>query len=85
MDIIGITKDMSNRQLNLKKVLELDDRQRSLIMSLFEQLIGSFSPANFNGIDSVKISVIYNTLVDNDYLVTRREKNLDNILKNEDI
>jgi hypothetical protein len=86
MRISDIKSDCLKRQLNIEKIMKLDSDQRSVIISLFDQLMNGFSPSTFNpDPDSIKVNIIYNTLIDNDYLVTRREKNLDNILKNEDI
>ena len=81
-----IESGLLDRQLNLEKIFKMGDSDKEIIMSMFNDLVDSFYgerglnlPGGYK-IDYMRASVLYNTLLDNDYLVTRREKNLDNIL-----
>lgn len=82
----NIQTDLLERQLDIEKIFKLDDSSKEIVMRMFYDLMDSFygeKGMNLPGgmkIDYLRASVIYNTLLDNDYLVTRREKNLDNIL-----
>lgn len=86
MDILQMQDEIMNRQLNLDKIFKLPDTDKQIILNLFQELIDSFygeKGMSFPGgvrIDHIRASVAYNTLVDNDYLVTKREANLDKVL-----
>jgi len=83
MTLKEISNQLALKQLNLDKVLKLEDGQRMVILSLFDTLMNLFRMNDGFTPDLVRITMLYNTLVDNDYLVTRRERNIDNILDNE--
>lgn len=73
-----ILEDIAKRHLDIDKIMKLDESQRNFINSIFEKLLVEIS-GNINGYNNITISLLYNTLIEGDYLVTRREKNL-NIL-----
>lgn len=86
MDIRLIQDDIMNRQLNLDKIFKLSKADKKIVLNLFQELLDSFYgekgmsiPGGLK-IDHIRALVAYNTLVDNDYLITKREANLDKIL-----
>ncbi len=83
MTLKEISNQLALMQLNLDKIFKLDGSQREVILSLFDTLMNLFRMNDGFSPDLVRITMLYNTLVDNDYLVTRRERNIDNILDNE--
>jgi len=83
-------KLLNDKILNLDKIMSLNESDRKSIFDLFERLTKCFNgnigiPINVPGLSGVKFdfitaSMIYNTLVENDYLITRREKRLDDLI-----
>jgi len=77
---------MMSRELNLEKIFKLSSQDKAIVMSLFNELMDCFygdKGMNFPGgikVDFIRANVIYNTLINNDYLVTKRESNLDKVL-----
>jgi hypothetical protein len=68
--------------LDLKKVLELNDSEQKMIMKLFDDLLSCFDgdrgmslPGGMK-MDYFGAQVLYSTLSEGGFLVTRREKNL---------
>lgn len=85
MDILLMQDDIMNRQLNLDKIFKLSKKDKKIVLDLFQELLDSFygeKGMSLPGmrIDHIRASVAYNTLIDNDYLVTKRESNLDKVL-----
>lgn len=86
IEIHTIVEEVSKRQLNMEKILSLSDIDKTIILNLFNDLIKSFNSSGFMSlpggiqIDIIKANVLYNTLIEEGYLVTRREKNLGEIL-----
>jgi hypothetical protein len=86
MDILAMQDEIMERQLNLDKIFKLPEDDKQIVMSLFQELLDSFygekgmDIAGGLRVDHIRASVVYNTLIDNDYLVTKRESNLDKIL-----
>lgn len=86
MDILLMQDDIMNRQLNLDKIFKLSKKDKKIVLDLFQELLDSFygekgmSLPGGMRIDHIRASVAYNTLIDNDYLVTKRESNLDKVL-----
>ena len=84
----NIQTDLLEKQLDIDKIFKLDDSSKEIVMRMFYDLMDSFygeRGMNLPGgmkIDYMRASVIYNTLVDGEYLVTRREKNLNTVLEN---
>ena len=82
--ISTIHQDILNRQLDLGKLLLLPKDQSDIILRLFDNLMDSFYkggpklPGNIE-MDVTRMVVIYNTLIDEGWLVTRREKNLNRL------
>lgn len=74
-------------ELDLEKVLKLEKHQQKLVLRLFDDLMGCFygergiSIPGGERIDYLRAEVLYKTLVNNDYLVSKREKNLNKILE----
>jgi hypothetical protein len=76
----------SDYELNLTKIVKLSESDRNTIFLLFQELMECFygeRGMNLPGgtkIDLIRASIIYNTLNNSGYLVTKRERNIDNIL-----
>lgn len=84
-------KILEDKILNLDKIMKLNESDRKSIFDLFERLAKCFNgdsgiPLNIPGLTGIKFdfitaSMIYNTLVENDYLITKREKRLNDVLE----
>lgn len=87
MDLIT---EISKRHLNLPKIFELDEKDQRIVLQLFDKLNKSFNGNNgqsFPGgirLDQINGKLIYDTLVEYDFLVTRREENLNKLLDGEE-
>jgi hypothetical protein len=78
-----IQLDLCKRQLNLDKIFNLSKRDKKIIMGLYNDLMSSFDPKNslnMPSFDVARMYTAYNTLVDNEYLVTHREVSLGKVL-----
>lgn len=84
MEFNVIIEKMSGMQLNLDKISKLDNDNRKIIIDLFNDLIDSINgtKGGFLGskYDPIRSQILYNTLTENDYLITRREINIEKIL-----
>lgn len=83
-----IVEEMFKMQLNLDKIFKLPIEDKRIILDLYDKLINSFVspgfasfPAGGMQFDMISANVMFNTLTENGYLVTRREKNLDEVLE----
>ena len=79
-----IQKDILSKQLNLDKLLSLPKDQSDIVLKLFNDLMDSFTKGDFQipgGIkmDVVRMVILYNTLSDEGWIITRREKNLNKL------
>jgi hypothetical protein len=85
-----IYESLKDKHLNLDKIMNLSKDDKKIIMDLYNQLhdaingeSGTFGgitlPSNLK-VDLIRFNLIYNTLTEYGYLVTRREENLDKIL-----
>ena len=89
--INDIVTELSNGkyELNLQKIFKLSDSERNFIIMMFSELMDCFygekglSLPGGAKIDFIKASILYNTLSNEGYLVTKREKNINNILDEE--
>lgn len=88
--INDILTELSNGryELNLQKIFKLSDSERNLIITMFNELMDCFGEKGLSlpggmKIDFIKASILYNTLNNEGYLVTKREKNINNILDEE--
>ena len=79
MEFNVLQDNLLKLQLDIEKVLKLGDVDKGIVMKMFDDLMDSFSTSM--NVDYVRIYVLYNTLVESDYLVTRREKNLNLVLE----
>ena len=77
---------LEGKILNIQKILELDHDGQNLIRDLYSNLVWStkgWDPAGIgkNGIgwEPIAFTQYYNTLNDHGYLITRRDKNLDEL------
>jgi len=82
--IQNIHEDILKRQLDLERLLKLPKTKSDLILKLFDDLMdsfkdGKFSPSTGQSMDINRLVILYNTLVDEGWLVTRREKNLNKL------
>lgn len=79
-----------DKHLNLQKIMSLSTEDKKIVMELYKQMhdaingeSGSFGgialPGNIK-VDLIRFNLIYETLTEYGYLVTRREENLDKIL-----
>lgn len=83
-------EELTTKHLNLDKILNLGPSERETIMQLYYEMhdsingksgsIGNMSLPGGVVMDTIKATVIFNTLIEYGYLVTRREENLDKIL-----
>lgn len=82
-----IQKEILELELDLEKILKLEKYQQKIVLKLFDDLMGCFygergiSIPGGERIDYLRAEVLYKTLVNNDYLVTKREKNLNKVLE----
>jgi len=84
-------KLLDDKILNLDKIMKLSEPDRKSVLDLFERLTKCFNgnngvPLGIPGLTGVKFDfitakMIYTTLVEHDYLITRREKRLDDVLE----
>ena len=87
MKLSDFKNELNNRHLNLDKILKLNPEQSQKILNLFDTFRNSVSNEFCHGGKGLNMSVdpsviiMYNTLIEYDYLVSRREKNLDKILE----
>jgi hypothetical protein len=83
MDLLS---ELKERHLNIPKILELPEHSQKTVLSLFDKLTKCFSGNIGLGqfmagkIDYINGKLIFDSLVENGYLITRREKRLDDIL-----
>jgi hypothetical protein len=89
MSWLDIQDSMVNDlELNLDKILNLTEKNQIVIMKLFDDLMDSFygergvSIPGGEKIDYLRASMIYKTLLNNDFLITKRERNLNKVLEN---
>jgi hypothetical protein len=75
------TEDIQIRMLNIDKIFKLEPNNQKIVMDLYQIMLDSLElNKNFSmtsGIDVYSLTTAYNTLVENDFFITRREKNLD--------
>ena len=81
----NIQREILGKQLNLDKLLSLPKDQADIVLKLFNDLMDSFTKGDFQipgGIkmDIVRMVILYNTLSDEGWIITRREKNLNAII-----
>ena len=87
MNFFELQADIENRYLDLDKILKLpSSHDKEIIMELFKELMDSFYgekgmslPGGIK-IDYMRATVIYNTLIEGGYLVTKREASLEKVL-----
>ena len=83
---MNVIEELDNKMLNMEKLISLSSEQQRLIMDLFEKLIQCFSGRNgtmtSNGtcMDLITAKLIYNSLVEYDYLISRRDKRIEDLL-----
>jgi hypothetical protein len=85
-----IVEKLSDKHLNLNKIMSLPTEDKKIIMDLYIQMLDAINGESgvFGGValpgslkvDMIRFNIIYNTLTEYGYLVTRREANLDKIL-----
>lgn len=80
MEIHDILIDLEKRTLDIDKIISLEKSQRNFVASLFNELLLEISKlydhTRTQQANECKISIIYRSLAESGYLVTRREKNL---------
>ena len=84
-------KLLNDKILNLDKIMALNESDRKSIFDLFERLTQCFNgksgipivyPAAIDTrFDLITAQMIYNSLLEYGYLVTKREKRLDDVLE----
>lgn len=84
MDVHDIVVELEKRTLDIDKMISLDESQRNFVTSLFNELLLEISNLYdyTRGLqpNTCKVSLIYRSLVESGYLVTRREKNLNELV-----
>lgn len=91
METKEIHDKLIDKQLDLDKIMNLPPEDKKIIMDLYNQMhnsingeIGTFGGVTLPGdikIDTHRFNIIYNTLTEHGYLVTRREKRLNDVLE----
>lgn len=80
-DILG---DLEKSTLDIDKLIGLDESQRNFVIHLFSEMMLEISNLYDykRGLqpNTCKVSLIYRSLVESGYLVTRREKNLNELV-----
>jgi hypothetical protein len=82
-----IHEEILELELDLDKVLKLEKHQQKIVLRLFDDLMNCFygergiSIPGGERIDYLRAEVLYKTLVNSEYLVTKREKNLNRVLE----
>jgi hypothetical protein len=86
-----IYDNLLDKQLNLTKIMALPKEDKKIIIDLYNQMhdaingeMGTFGGFALPGdvkVDVLRFNLIYNTLTEYGYLVTRREKRLDDVLE----
>jgi len=82
-----IHEEILELELDLDKVLNLEKHQQKIVLRLFDDLMNCFygergiSIPGGERIDYLRAEVLYKTLVNSEYLVTKREKNLNRVLE----
>lgn len=74
---MDIRDELKTKQLNLTKIFTLSDTDKKIVIDIFSELIKSFDIYPNGGLKGM---ILYKTLIDNDYLTTIRDKNLDILL-----
>lgn len=76
------TYDILDKHLNLDKIMSLSSEDKKIIMDLYNQMQDSFRELSLTGDTThfIRFKFTLNTLSEYDYLVTRREENLDKLL-----
>ena len=64
--------DLDSRQLDIEKVFKLSDVDKTIVMKMFYDLLDAYNSNFPNG--GLSGAILYSTLVDNGFLITRREK-----------
>jgi hypothetical protein len=86
MTIEDVQNELLKREINIDKLFLLESSKRNLIIKLYDDLFNSFyndgvmMPGGYK-MHHLKIYSIFNTLVNNGHLVTRREKNINSIIE----
>lgn len=81
-----LQEDVCKRQLNLEKILKLSKKDQKIIIKLYNDLMDAFDKqgnsfsSGMPAFDIPRVYTIYNTLIDNDYLITKREASIDKVL-----
>ena len=83
----NIIEELSKRQLDLDKILKLDEAGQRTILQLYDKLTKCFNGNNgqqFPGgirVDFTNGLTLFNTLVNNGYLITKRQGTLNDLLE----
>ncbi len=80
--------NLENLILNMDKIHNLSESNKQIVMNLFYKLVDCFSgdigQSMVGGgirVDVVTAKLIHDTLVEHEYLITRRDKRIDEILQ----
>jgi hypothetical protein len=79
---------LTDKILNLSKLMSLGENDRQMVINLFNKLLDCYSgekgmyklPGLPGSYDLISADILYRTLVENDYLITVREKRIDDII-----
>lgn len=87
---MDITRKLEDKILNLDKIMKLNQSDKDYILHLFDKLTNCFNGENGISIslpgsgdirfDYITSDLIYHTLIEYEYLVTRRDKRLNDVL-----
>lgn len=78
--------ELENKILNIPKISSLGDSEKEIVLNLFYRLTKCFdgSRGNLMGgmkVDQINAEILYNTLIEYDYLIDRREKRINDIIE----
>ena len=80
---MSIIDEIQNKILDLNKIFNLDENSQKIVMELYKNMLKSIDQGNTRLLSTSSINSLitnYNTLLDWGFLITRREKNIDEIL-----
>ena len=85
--INDIVDKLPSLSINIDKIFKLNPEDKVQVWKMIDDVLGIYSKGEREGYSSgelLKLKLIYNTLYNSDYLCTKRDKNLANLLDGEE-
>ena len=79
-----IIDSLPNLSINIDKIFSLSSEDKIQIWKMVDEIISIYSKGQDEGYtqgQALRLKLIYNTLYNSDYLCTKRDKNLANLLE----